>query len=142
MNRGPHYLPNWTPLSSLPRHVQHEIELKSIKFETPPTLEDLKTAPDDANADVGGQNVEDNNVAEKGKKQEDIPKDIKELKDIGHPGEEVSLPSDIVDATTAKGSGVPSDNANGADKGKQLQLRAAAMVALDAMIAFTSMDLD
>ncbi|KXX78137.1 hypothetical protein MMYC01_205093 [Madurella mycetomatis] len=32
MNRGPHYVPNWTPLSSLPRHVQLQIEEKMIKF--------------------------------------------------------------------------------------------------------------
>lgn len=32
MNRGPHYVPNWTPLSSLPRHVQLQIEERMVKF--------------------------------------------------------------------------------------------------------------
>jgi hypothetical protein len=32
MNRGPHYLPNWTPLGSLPRHVQLQIEEQMVKF--------------------------------------------------------------------------------------------------------------
>ncbi|KAK4112515.1 hypothetical protein N656DRAFT_779381 [Canariomyces notabilis] len=32
MNRGPHYIANWTPLSSLPRHVQLQIEEKMVRF--------------------------------------------------------------------------------------------------------------
>ncbi|KAK4172322.1 hypothetical protein QBC36DRAFT_338158 [Triangularia setosa] len=32
MNRGPHYVPNWTPMSSLPRHVQLQIEERMVKF--------------------------------------------------------------------------------------------------------------
>ncbi|KAL2260350.1 hypothetical protein VTK26DRAFT_5655 [Humicola hyalothermophila] len=32
MHRGPHFLPNWTPLSSLPRHVQLQIEEKMVRF--------------------------------------------------------------------------------------------------------------
>jgi hypothetical protein len=32
MNRGPHYIPNWTPLSSLPRHVQLKIEERMVRF--------------------------------------------------------------------------------------------------------------
>ncbi|KAK4160901.1 hypothetical protein QBC43DRAFT_110160 [Cladorrhinum sp. PSN259] len=32
MNRGPHYVPNWTPLSSLPRHVQLQIEERMVRF--------------------------------------------------------------------------------------------------------------
>ncbi|KAK4119142.1 hypothetical protein N657DRAFT_650566 [Parathielavia appendiculata] len=32
MNRGPHYIPNWTPMSSLPRHVQLQIEERLMKF--------------------------------------------------------------------------------------------------------------
>ena len=32
MNRGPHYIPNWTPLSSLPRHVQLQIEERMVRF--------------------------------------------------------------------------------------------------------------
>ncbi|KAH6623411.1 hypothetical protein F5144DRAFT_360698 [Chaetomium tenue] len=32
MNRGPHYVPNWTPLSSLPRHVQLQIEERMTRF--------------------------------------------------------------------------------------------------------------
>lgn len=32
MNRGPHYIPNWTPLSSLPRHVQLRIEEEMVRF--------------------------------------------------------------------------------------------------------------
>jgi hypothetical protein len=33
MTRGPHYVPNWTPLSSLPRHVQSRIQEKMCRFE-------------------------------------------------------------------------------------------------------------
>ncbi|KAK4182069.1 hypothetical protein QBC35DRAFT_211027 [Podospora australis] len=32
MNRGPHFVPNWTPMSSLPRHVQLKIEERMTKF--------------------------------------------------------------------------------------------------------------
>lgn len=32
MQRGPHYVPNWTPLSSLPRHVQLRIEESMTRF--------------------------------------------------------------------------------------------------------------
>ncbi|KAL2266752.1 hypothetical protein VTJ83DRAFT_6104 [Remersonia thermophila] len=32
MSRGPHYMQNWTPLSSLPRHVQLRIEESMVKF--------------------------------------------------------------------------------------------------------------
>ncbi|KAK3998038.1 hypothetical protein QBC44DRAFT_47913 [Cladorrhinum sp. PSN332] len=32
MNRGPHYVPNWTPMSSLPRHVQLQIEERMVRF--------------------------------------------------------------------------------------------------------------
>ncbi|KAG7294200.1 hypothetical protein NEMBOFW57_004270 [Staphylotrichum longicolle] len=32
MNRGPHYIANWTPLSSLPRHVQLRIEERMVRF--------------------------------------------------------------------------------------------------------------
>ncbi|KAL1839505.1 hypothetical protein VTJ49DRAFT_1443 [Mycothermus thermophilus] len=32
MGRGPHYMQNWTPLSSLPRHVQLQIEERMVKF--------------------------------------------------------------------------------------------------------------
>ncbi|KAL2167552.1 hypothetical protein VTG60DRAFT_1138 [Thermothelomyces hinnuleus] len=32
MNRGPHFVPNWTPLSSLPRHVQLQIEERMTRF--------------------------------------------------------------------------------------------------------------
>lgn len=32
MNRGPHYVPNWTPLASLPRHVQLQIEERMVRF--------------------------------------------------------------------------------------------------------------
>lgn len=32
MNRGPHFVPNWTPLSSLPRHVQLRIEESMTRF--------------------------------------------------------------------------------------------------------------
>ncbi|KAL2136870.1 hypothetical protein VTI74DRAFT_596 [Chaetomium olivicolor] len=32
MNRGPHFIPNWTPLSSLPRHVQLQIEERMVQF--------------------------------------------------------------------------------------------------------------
>ncbi|KAL2021910.1 hypothetical protein VTK56DRAFT_6505 [Thermocarpiscus australiensis] len=32
MNRGPHHMPNWTPLSSLPRHVQLRIEERMVQF--------------------------------------------------------------------------------------------------------------
>ncbi|KAK4238603.1 hypothetical protein C8A03DRAFT_14937 [Achaetomium macrosporum] len=32
MNRGPHYIPNWTPLGSLPRHVQLRIEERMVRF--------------------------------------------------------------------------------------------------------------
>ncbi|KAK4038351.1 hypothetical protein C8A01DRAFT_48047 [Parachaetomium inaequale] len=32
MNRGPHYVPNWTPLGSLPRHVQLKIEERMTRF--------------------------------------------------------------------------------------------------------------
>ncbi|KAK3376341.1 hypothetical protein B0T24DRAFT_677231 [Lasiosphaeria ovina] len=35
MNRGPHALPNWTPLTSLPRHVQLQIEDRMVKFTAP-----------------------------------------------------------------------------------------------------------
>ncbi|KAK4150005.1 hypothetical protein C8A00DRAFT_46502 [Chaetomidium leptoderma] len=34
MNRGPHYVPNWTPMSSLPRHVQLQIEERMVRFST------------------------------------------------------------------------------------------------------------
>ncbi len=32
MNRGPHFVPNWTPMGSLPRHVQLQIEERMVKF--------------------------------------------------------------------------------------------------------------
>ncbi|KAL2151075.1 hypothetical protein VTH82DRAFT_6173 [Thermothelomyces myriococcoides] len=32
MQRGPHFVPNWTPLSSLPRHVQLQIEERMTRF--------------------------------------------------------------------------------------------------------------
>lgn len=32
MNRGPHFVPNWTPLTSLPRHVQLQIEERMVRF--------------------------------------------------------------------------------------------------------------
>ena len=32
MNRGPHYVPNWTPMGSLPRHVQLQIEERMVRF--------------------------------------------------------------------------------------------------------------
>ncbi|KAL2186842.1 hypothetical protein L209DRAFT_802883 [Thermothelomyces heterothallicus CBS 203.75] len=32
MTRGPHHVPNWTPLGSLPRHVQLQIEERMVKF--------------------------------------------------------------------------------------------------------------
>ncbi|KAK3385869.1 hypothetical protein B0H63DRAFT_523184 [Podospora didyma] len=35
MNRGPHYMQNWTPLSSLPRHVQLRIEDQMTRFTAP-----------------------------------------------------------------------------------------------------------
>jgi hypothetical protein len=35
MHRGPHFIPNWTPMSSLPKHVQFEIEEKMVRFIAP-----------------------------------------------------------------------------------------------------------
>lgn len=32
MNRGPHFVQNWTPMGSLPRHVQLRIEEGLVKF--------------------------------------------------------------------------------------------------------------
>ncbi|KAL2163226.1 hypothetical protein VTH06DRAFT_5282 [Thermothelomyces fergusii] len=32
MHRGPHFVPNWTPLASLPRHVQLQIEERWTRF--------------------------------------------------------------------------------------------------------------
>ncbi len=32
MNRGPHFVQNWTPMGSLPRHVQLQIEERMVRF--------------------------------------------------------------------------------------------------------------
>lgn len=40
MNRGPHYIANWTPLSSLPIEAQRRIERSMIKFTAPETPEE------------------------------------------------------------------------------------------------------
>jgi len=40
MNRGPHYIANWTPLSSLPIDAQKKIERSMVKFTAPEGKED------------------------------------------------------------------------------------------------------
>ncbi|KAK3314075.1 hypothetical protein B0H66DRAFT_567718 [Apodospora peruviana] len=42
MNRGPHYIANWTPLSSLPIDAQRRIERSMVKFTAPEVPEDKR----------------------------------------------------------------------------------------------------